>query len=169
MQFSQEFIEAVVRKTKERLESSRKNSQSLKQGVLNQKVAFEAKRNKLEDALLEATIDRDTFKRKHSELQTKIMNMDSQLQDIEDQMRIDVNLIEEVLAFTRNIYQTYMDAPAFLKRHYLRFFFEKLLVKNKQIIETVPTPIFATLRANHQVIIRTTQLPRLDSNQQPSS
>lgn len=162
MQFSQEFIEAVVRKTREKLEINRNNATSVKQGILNQKTAIEAKRNKLEDALIDGTIDRDTFKRKHAELQDKILNLDDRLQDIDSQCRIDINLIEEVLAFTRNIYQTYKDAPPFMKRHYLRFFYEKVMVKNKKIFETTPTPIFATLRANHQVIITKPMLAKWD-------
>lgn len=153
MQFNQEFIEAVVRKTREKLENNRKMSDSIKQGVLNQKTALEAKRNKLEDALLDGTIDRDVFKRKHSEIQEKIVNLDTQIQEIEAQSNIDINLIDEVLAFTRNIQKTYKEAPEFLKRHYLRFFFEKIIIKNREISEVVPTPIFSILRENNQVII----------------
>ena len=52
MQFSQEFIDAVVRKTKERLENTRKTADSLKQGMINQKTAFENKRNKLESEMV---------------------------------------------------------------------------------------------------------------------
>ncbi len=158
MQFSQEFVDAVVIKAKEKLALSRKTSGSRKQAILNQKTALEAKRNKLEDALLDGTIDRETFKRKHSELQTKIKHLESDIQDVEEKSNLDVNLIEEVLAFTRNIYKTYLDAPNFLKRHYLRFFYEKLLVRNRLIVETTQTPIFLTLQENHAVIIKTTEL-----------
>lgn len=56
-----------------------------------------------------------------------------------------------------------MDAPPFMKRHYLRFFYEKLLTQKKLIIDTVPTPIFLALQANHAVIIRKTQLPACDT------
>lgn len=153
MQFSQEFIDAVVKKTRERLDNSRKTADSLKQGILNQKTALETKRNKLEDALLDETIDRHTFKRKHSEIQDKILSLEAQIQETDAQSQIDIDLIDEVLAFTRNIHQTYSDAPDFLKRHYLRFFYEKLIVRDKEIIEAVPTPIFLSLQANRQVII----------------
>ena len=47
-----------------------------------------------------------------------------------------------------------------MKRHYLRFFYERLMVKNKEIFEVIPTPIFATLRDNRQVIQKTLVLPR---------
>jgi len=126
---------------------------------MNQKLALEGKRNKLEDALVDGTIDREAFKRKHTELQNQILHTEQQLQDVDDRCRIDVNLINETLAFTRDIYATYKDAPPFMKRHYLRFFYEKVMVKNKEIFETIPTPIFATLRDNQQVILKTSMFP----------
>ncbi|NMB56685.1 hypothetical protein GYA19_01955, partial [Candidatus Beckwithbacteria bacterium] len=162
IQFSQEFIDAVVNKAREFLAESRKRSGSEIQGCANQKNALEAKRNKLEDALLDGTIDREVFKRKHGDIQKQLQLVDSRLQEIQDQTKIDIDLIEEVLAFTRNIGQTYKEAPMFLQRHYLRFFYEKILVKKKHIHEVIYTPIFASLQANHQVIIMKTQLPLKD-------
>ncbi|OGK45309.1 hypothetical protein A2956_02315 [Candidatus Roizmanbacteria bacterium RIFCSPLOWO2_01_FULL_37_57] len=158
MQFSPEFVQAVVNQTKKVLENNRKNSSSRIQAILNQKTALEARRNKLEDSLLDGTIDRDVFKRKHLEIQGKIINLDNQMQDVEAKHKIDIDLIEEVLAFTRDIYRTYKEAPQFLKRHYLRFFFEKINIKEKMIFDTAPTPIFAVLQANRQLIITKTQL-----------
>ena len=167
MEFSQEFINSVVEKTKELMEVNRESTRSIKQGIQNQKVSLEARRNKLEDALIDGAIDRETYKRKHSEIQDKLLNLENYHQEEENKNRIDINLVEEVLSFSRNIYQTYKDAPDFLKRHYLRLFLEKLIVKNKKIVETVPTPIFATLKENQEVIIRNKWLRRRDSNPQP--
>lgn len=158
LQFSQEFIDTVVRKTREILDNSRKGSASLKQGLQNQKTALEARRNRLEDMLVDGTVDRGTFKRKHNELQEQIMNIDGQLMEVDNKSKIDIDLIEEVLAFTRNIYKTYDEAPAFLKRHYLRFFFEQIVVKNRKIYKVVPTPIFKILKNRHEIIIRKTRL-----------
>ncbi len=84
------------------------------------------------------------------------------IQEIENNANIDINLIEEVLAFTRNIHATYLQAPKYLKRHYLRFFFEKLIVKDKKIEKIVYTPIFSVLQANHAVIIKNFELPLKD-------
>jgi len=133
MQFSQKFIDLVIVKAKEKLELNRKSILSKKQSIVNLKTSLETRRNKLEDALLDGAIDRHTYRRKHDEIELKMQNVDSQLKDIEDGCRIDMNLIEEILAFTRNIYQTYISAPTFLKRHYMRFFYERFEVKNKLI------------------------------------
>ena len=50
-----------------------------------------------------------------------------------------------------------------MKRHYLRFFYEKLTVKNNRIFEVIPTLIFATLRDNSQVIQKKLVLKTWDS------
>lgn len=160
LEFSEEFINAVVRKTKEALENSRKSASSVMQGIINQKTALEIRRNNLEDAMLDGTIDREAFKRRHSQIQKEILNLDNQIVEIDSKGKIDVDLIEEVLAFTRNIHQTYIEAPKFLKRHYLRFFFEKLVIKNKKIHKVVPTPIFKILKNRHEIIIRQSGLPK---------
>jgi len=159
MQFGQEFIETVIKKTKEILDDNRQDINSQRMGLLNRKTALESKRNKLEDSLLNETIDNETFKRMHTRIQSKINKLNDQIQEIENKGNIDINLIEEVLSFTKNIYKTYKHAPKFLKRHYLRFFFEKIFVENKKISKIQPTPIFLILQENQEVIITNNQLP----------
>ena len=139
----------------------------MNQRIINQKTALEAKRNKLEDVLMDGTIDRDVFKRRHAELQQQIINLDTQILEMDNTSKIDVDLLEEVLAFTRNIHKAYIEAPKFLKRHYLRFFFEQIIVEKRKIYKVVPTPIFKILKNRHEIIITKTQLRGLDSNQEP--
>lgn len=159
MQFSEEFINLVLAKAREKVEFNRQSATSQRQALLNLRTSLETRRNKLEDNLLDGIIDRETYRRKHSEIQLKIQSADANLKDIEDSCSLDMDLIEEVLAFTRNIHQTYIEAPTFLKRHYLRFFYERFEVKDKVIVKAVPTPIFLKLQANHAVIIRNEMLP----------
>lgn len=97
----------------------------------------------------------------------KIHKINERIQGLEHKSNIDINLIEEVLSFTKDIYKTYKQAPKFLKRHYLRFFYEKIFVENKKISRIQPTPIFAILRENKGVILADNQLPRVDSNHEP--
>ena len=103
---------------------------------------------------------RQSFQRKHSELQQKINNLEAEIQDLDSESKIDISLIEEVLALTRNIHQTYQEAPTYLKRHYLRFFFEKIFIKDKKITKVTYTPIFSALKKHEAVIIRGLRLER---------
>ena len=168
MQFTPEFINIVVQKAKDVVAENRRTIDAQKQGIINQKTALETKRNRLEDKMLDETIDRETYQRKHAEINDKITNLNNLIQEIENNANLDIGLIEEVLAFTRNIHATYLQAPQFLKRHYLRFFFEKIFVENKKIAKVVYTPIFSVLQANHAVIITQLKYSRRDSNPQPT-
>lgn len=167
VQFSQEFVDAVVDKAREFVDKSRKTAGSEMQGCINQRTALEFKRNKLEDALLDNTIDRDTFKRKHEEIEEQIKLIDERTREIEAQSRVDIKLIEDVLNFTRDVGRTYDEAPDFLKRHFLRFFFEKIMVKDRKIENVIYTPVIASMVENNVVIIKNLVLPGLDSNQRP--
>ncbi len=82
-----------------------------------------------------------------------LVNVQQSLDELDNKNRIDINLIQEVLYFTRNIGKAYKAAPSFLKRHYLRFFFEQILVRNGKVFEVKLTPIFAVLSSNQHVII----------------
>ncbi|MFA7300796.1 MAG: recombinase family protein [Candidatus Shapirobacteria bacterium] len=163
VQFSQTFIDMVIEKCKEHIADGRKNTASRIQAYVNQKTGLETKRNRLEDNLLDGTIDRTVFKRKHTEIQDRIENISNEINKIEKGGNLEINLVEEVLSFTQNIHQTYIDAPEFLKRHYLRFFFEKIYVKDRQISRVVYTPIISILAENNKVILSKSLLPALES------
>lgn len=168
-QFSQEFIDLVIQKVKDVLNESRKNLKVERQALLNSRRAVEKDRNKLEDLLVQGVIGRDVYQRQHKKLEEQIANFDSQLSTLENQQRLDVDLIEEVLAFTRDIYKTYVEAPPYLKKHYLRFVFEGIYIQDKKIVKVVETPIFLALRRQNFCIIRNGLLPREDSNLEPYS
>ncbi len=166
-QFSPEFVELVREGIKRHFEENKQGLKGQKQSLINQRKALEVKRDKLEDLLVDGIIDRETFKRKHLHFQSQISQIDNLALGLENKHQIDVNLIDEVLALTRNIYQTYLDAPEHLKRHYLRFFFESVYVKDKKITKVVETPIFVTLKQAQKVLILNNWLLGHDSNVQP--
>lgn len=165
LEFAEEFTKAVVQQARNFLNSGRKNIETVKQGLINQKTGFETKRNRLEDLLIGEAIDQDTYKRKHHEIQNKIDNIQSQIEETEQGSQLDVSLIEKVLDLTRDIHKSYRNAPDALKRHYLRFFYERFVVSDRKIAEVVPTPIFQALQSKEVVRLRTNQLRGLDSNQ----
>ncbi|MBI2600495.1 recombinase family protein [Candidatus Daviesbacteria bacterium] len=166
-QFDQEFIDLVRQKVRDYLNDGRKTLESQRQAIINRRKVVEDKRNNLEDLLVAGTVERETYQRQHIKLHGGIEVLDNELAELEHQRSIDVTLIDEILALSRDIYKTYSTAPTFLKRHYLRFFFEAVYVDEKRITKVVETPLFATLRRQHHIIIRTNWLPREDSNLQP--
>ena len=133
VQFSKPFVTLVLKKAKTAFLKQRGSIDDDKKVLLNQKMGIEIKRGILEDNLLDKTIDSDTFKRKHMELQAQINALETQIAELEQRRQLDVDFVTEVLRFTQNIYKSYQKAPDFLKRHYLRVFFEKIYNRHKRI------------------------------------
>lgn len=163
-QFTDYFIEAVTREARAYFENSKGELEKERKGFLNKRRAIEAKRDALEERLLDGTIDRETFKRMHLKLEADIFGVDKQLTDLEGRRNLDVDKVEEVLALTRNIYQTYRDAPKDLKRHYLRYFFEKIVAEDGKIVEVTPNPVFRELKDIEEVILSNDWLRGQGSN-----
>jgi hypothetical protein len=156
--FTEDFTERIKELGKDFVNSGRKENQGMKQGLINQRAALEAKRNKLEDLLIDEAIDRDTYKRKHAEVSQQIDNLQSQIEEVDTEGKLDMPLIEQTLSLVKNIYQTYKEASPPLKRHYLRYLYERFVVDNGRIVEAVPTPIFKTLLQANSVRLRQTVL-----------
>ncbi|KKT29112.1 MAG: recombinase [Microgenomates group bacterium GW2011_GWC1_44_10] len=168
-EFSEKFINFVIEAVKKQVAEDRNNTDSVRQGLINQKKGIEAKRDHIENLLIDGTIDKNTYKRQHDQLLADITQIDIKISNLQSAYSLDIHLIEEILALTRNIYQTYLDAPDFLKAHLLRFFFEYIYIDDKKITKVIETPIFSTLRKENLLLIRTNWLPRVDSNHEPSS
>ena len=105
--------------------------------------------------LLDNTIDRDTFKRMHSNLQEQIDKLDMEIIKMEHTRNTDFGAIEEILAMTRNVYKTYMDSPTDLQRKYLRFFFDKIYAEDGLVVGVEANPLFESLKRINQEVILT--------------
>ena len=104
----------------------------------------------------------ERIKRKHDEIQAEIENIDSELAKLGLNRKFDFDLLEEVLALTRNIPKTYKEAPQFLKRKYLNFFYDRIEVNDKKVVNTAYSPLVQELINQQQVILRKNWLPLKD-------
>ncbi len=168
IQFKKEFIELVVSKAKEYLEDLSKTIVSRKRSLQNKIEALEVKRDNLENLLIEGKITPEIFNRLHSKIESEINSLYHQIIDVEKERSIDIDFLERILAFTRDIYKTYKEAPNYLKRRYLRLFIEKVYIKDKDISQVNYREFFKTLIEEQKVILRNNWLRGQDSNLQPA-
>ena len=164
IKFSEEFTQQIIDKAKALLNRSREAKETEIQGVQNAIKAIEAKRKVLEDALVDQVVDRETFKRKHSELTVDLQNRESELATIENQGGFDIDATIAILDLVNNIKETFANANFEAKRHYLSMFFERIEVRDKKIAKVIYTPLFQSLIEAKTVRITTNLLPREDSN-----
>ncbi len=145
LQFSEEFINLVIEKAKRIFMERRQKYDSRRQAFVNRRTALEARRRIAEEKLFTDTISDEDFTRIRKELQVDLSEIDDELLRLEDQRELSVDVAQEILLFTKDIYKTYKKASFDLKRHFLIFFWDHFEVVNGLIIKSVSAPIFDAL------------------------
>ena len=145
LQFSEEFINLVIEKAKRIFMERRNKYDSRRQSFVNRRTALEARRRVAEEKLFTNTISDEDFTRIRKELQVDLSEISDELLRLEDQRELSVDVAQEVLLFTRDIYKAYKKASHDLKRHMLIFFWDHFEVMNGIIIKSVSAPLFDSL------------------------
>jgi site-specific DNA recombinase len=153
IQFTAEFVDLIVEKIKKLYYQQKTEIESQKIPLRNQKQALERKRGVAEEKLLDGIISDQDFTRIRTKFDSEIEIIEEQVSQLENQRAHDVDLIQEVLKLTRNIYHAYKAAPYELKRQYLGLFWEKFLIQDKKIIQAIPTMLIQALMKEKRVII----------------
>lgn len=154
IRFSKGFTNVLTNKIRKYLKGIDKGDVKIRRAYLNKRATWLNKRKVLEDRLMDETVDRATFKRNHDEVEVEIDNIDSELAELGLNRKFDFDLLEEALSLTRNIPKTYKEAPQFLKRQYLNFFFNAIEVDNKKVVNTAYSPLITELINQQEVILR---------------
>ena len=154
LEFNRNFIDRIINKAKEIYYQRRNKYQSNKQGLVNQKTAIEAKKKVLEDKLLEQIISDEDFTVKRKEIKEQLDNIEDRLAKLEDTQEIRIDIAQEILRFTKNIYDAYFKASPLIKRYYLNLFWERFEIENGVIIKSTPTLLFRELLRFEQVSLK---------------
>lgn len=154
MEFKEEFVELVKSKIRNILSKNQGDIEGRVQVLENRKKAFNFKLNKLIEMRTNDEITREKFLELQNEVNGRIGELEEQIFELKTKAKIDYRLIDEVLSLTTNIYQTYTEAPDFLKRHYLRLFFDQIFIRDRKIWKISENSVFSVLRKQQEVILR---------------
>lgn len=145
LEFTEDFTNLVIEKARRMFMDKRKKYDSQKQGLVNRRTAFENKRKVAEEKLFTNTLSDEDFTRIRKEIQRELSQVDNELMELEDQREVNVDIAQEVLLLTRDIYKAYKKASHNLKRQYLSFFWDRFEMQDKVILNSYPTPLFDAL------------------------
>jgi hypothetical protein len=153
LQFSEDFVSLVIEKTRTKLVAGREVYEGRRQSLVNKRTGFETQLTTLEDKLLNNAIDNDDFKRLRGQTKAKIEEIEEELMRLKNEHEVDIDVVQEVLLLTRDIYGAYTKASFDLKRQYLSFFWERFEVLNGVILTAVPAPLFEQLLEAEQAFV----------------
>lgn len=151
LEFSQEFIDKIIEKVKAKFLKARDDYDKNRQSLVNQKTAYEARRKSAEDKWFDKQLDDDRYDEVKIEINKELGIINSRLLELEGERGENVDIAQEILLFTRDIYKAFKKGSHLLKRHYLGFFWEKFEVHDGIIMKCVSSPLFQELLALKQV------------------
>ncbi len=159
VQFSDSFIESVMRKVTTLYVQSKETTEAQKRILFNQKQALEQKRDIAEEKLLAGVISDADFQRLRKKLTQELTRIQNQFDELERQRSSQVEVIRETLNLTRDIRDAYAKAPYELKRQYLALFWEEFRIQDKHVVKAIPTVLLQALLEEQKVMIKAPWLP----------
>lgn len=154
LEFSQEFLTALIDKVKTIFYERRKLFDDKKKSLINQRTAYESKRKTAEDKLFSNTISDDDFKRIKNEISIELENIDNRIINLEKERGLNIDIAQQVLSLTNNLYETFCKADQNLQRQLISFFWERFEIADGVIIKSVPSLLFAEILRLEQVVYK---------------
>lgn len=154
LQFSEDFIDLVIEKTKVLYLERRKQYEGRKKALVNKRTAFETRLKVAEDKLLNGTIPDEDFARIRVEVKASLEHVADQIEDLESGREANIDIAQEVLLFSRNIHKAFNKASFNLKRQYLGFFWDRFEVQDGVILKSVPSPLFRELMTAQTIFFK---------------
>ena len=159
VKFTDEFIKLLSDKVKEYLENQGSRNNEAEQILVKRRAELKKQKSELLSYLVNKVIDKDDFAEKKAEIEAEIEGINEEVGKLDRTSNFDFDLLEEVLKLTMDIPATYNEAPPELKRQYLKFFYNKVKVDNKKIIEVEFSDLLLELISFKRLIIISTRLP----------
>ena len=165
IEFTEEIKAQILAKAKEFLQKDNYSTETQRVGIQNKIQAERQKLNNLLEDRLSRVITGELFYQKQQEIETRIKDLEEQLVKINDNRQFNIRFIMLIADFCENIYQAYCQAPQEMQKRYIKFFFNKIYLEDRKIVNVEYTQNLLTLIKNKQVLLSSFWLPGLDSNQ----
>jgi len=155
LQFAPEFVKALTERLKALFETHRNEYYAKHRGLLNQKQSWEAKLQTAEDRLLDETLSKTDYARIREEVKADVVTIDAKIAKLGKTREVDMDIVNEILNFTRDAYSTYMRSPERLQKRFIDFFFDRFEVKDGLIIKYCYSPLFDALMRENVLTYKT--------------
>ena len=153
IQFSQDFIKKVVKKTEEKYKKRKGSINKEKQILIKQKLSIEKKRDMAEEKLFSGVISDEDFARNKKKYREQIEAMQDEIYQLEQKLNLRLDEVQEILSLVRNVYKTYIKAPDEIKRLYLGLFWERFEASEKKIVNAEPAKFIKALIKTRSVFL----------------
>jgi site-specific DNA recombinase len=159
IQFSQAFVANVTDKLRDVRDRHLATANARRQVLLNQQKAIETKLSRAEEKLLTGVLADEAFIRLRTGLSGQLQAIQAELAALDGERMAESDVIRCVQQLTHNLHQEYTKAPDALKRQYLGLFWDRFVVRDRRIVQAIPTNFIRLLQEDGEVINPNDLLP----------
>lgn len=152
--FSEDFFNKLIIGLKHYYDNYHKENQKQVSELNYRKADLTKKRNRLEDLLIDMKISEDTYKRKNQGLVADLEIIENEIKRLSSKGKFDIGKFEDLIEFSKDIYNSYKYSSPDGKRNYLNFFWEKFIVEDKNIIQAIPTEPYKLLQSIQKPLLK---------------
>lgn len=167
LEFTHEFRSYIVNEAKDIIEEIR-GTETEEEKLINQRISkIKLRMENIENERLDHVITREDFARVYERLKQDIEDAYTQLGNLTKDHSETVKILDDVLAFTEDIYQAYTNANPDNKRQILQMFISKVTINHSGIKQIQFSEITNRLIDINQVRLRSDNRDGRGSNPQP--
>lgn len=145
LSFSKALIDRITYHAKKKFDVQRKEHDRNVKRLESQRAQLLSRRSVAENKLFKGVLSDDDFTRIRKDIATEIEIIDEEIEKLESKREIKVDIAQEVLRFTRDVYNAYRKANYVLKRLYLLFFFDEIYVYDGKVQQVAHSKLFEAL------------------------
>lgn len=153
IEFNTETADKLIAKAQEVHVRVKRDTETQKKGIQNQRLALEQKRDVIEEKLLAGVITDSEFQRLRNKLNDQFVQVQTQFIELEQEHDDIMDVLRDIVMIARDVYNAYRNASYEEKRKYLALFWEKFLIEDKRIIKAMPTSLLAAMLHDKKVIV----------------
>jgi len=142
VQLPQHVIDGTLREAKRILAETHFDVDEKRRQLLSHQAILEEKRDKIETKYTDDKLDYEAYKRQSEKIEESLLLISKELIELNDTRSNNIQELEQLLLLSRDIYRAFVKAPFELKRHYMTLFWEKIVVKDREVLEATPTILF---------------------------
>ena len=145
LQLPQEVIDGTLVEAKRILQETHGETDEQRRQAQAHKAVLEARRDSLETKFADDEISHETYKRQLGKTEADLHRIAIDMVRLNGSRGSNIKEMEQLLLLSRDIRKAFAEAPHELKRTYLALFWEKIVVKDRRIVEAVPTLLFRSV------------------------
>lgn len=111
--------------------------------LLAQRAKLENRRDRLEVRFLDGEVTQDTYARQSRQAEESLTSLGFELARLDLGREANIEVFEQLMRLSVDVGAAFAAAPLPLRRRYLSLFWEKIVVRDRRIVEAVPTQAFA--------------------------